>query len=141
MQDLTIPPERRLCLRCQPCYLQGRPQEPFEKQWLHLSGDVRWMMLLFMRKIFFITVNWVCFTLRLLATDYPPLAHTGHPIRACPITLYAAISQDHYGFMWFGTYDGLSRYDGYEFKVFRNRLNDSTSLPHNYIYYQRRQPP
>ena len=36
--------------------------------------------------------------------------------------------------MWFGTYDGLSRYDGYEFKAFRNRLNDSSSLPHNYIY-------
>jgi signal transduction histidine kinase/ligand-binding sensor domain-containing protein/DNA-binding response OmpR family regulator len=36
--------------------------------------------------------------------------------------------------MWFGTYDGLNRYDGYEFKVFRNKFNDSTSLPHNYIY-------
>jgi signal transduction histidine kinase/ligand-binding sensor domain-containing protein/DNA-binding response OmpR family regulator len=36
--------------------------------------------------------------------------------------------------MWFGTYDGLSRYDGYEFKVFRSKINDSNSLPHNYIY-------
>ena len=44
------------------------------------------------------------------------------------------IFQDHNGFMWFGTYDGLNRFDGYEFKVFRNKLNDSTSLPHNYIY-------
>jgi signal transduction histidine kinase/ligand-binding sensor domain-containing protein/DNA-binding response OmpR family regulator len=44
------------------------------------------------------------------------------------------IYQDHNGFMWFGTYDGLNRYDGYNFKVFRNSLNDSTSLPHNYIY-------
>ena len=44
------------------------------------------------------------------------------------------IYQDHNGFMWFGTYDGLNRYDGYEFKVFRNKLNDTTSLPHNYIY-------
>lgn len=45
-----------------------------------------------------------------------------------------AIYQDHSGFLWFGTYDGLNRYDGYEFKIFRNRLNDTTSLPHNYIY-------
>ena len=45
-----------------------------------------------------------------------------------------SIYQDHNGFMWFGTYDGLNRYDGYSFKVFRNKLNDSTSLPHNYIY-------
>lgn len=36
--------------------------------------------------------------------------------------------------MWFGTYDGLSRYDGYEFKVFRSKINNSNSLPHNYIY-------
>ncbi|WP_162817824.1 hybrid sensor histidine kinase/response regulator transcription factor [Niabella yanshanensis] len=43
------------------------------------------------------------------------------------------IFQDSKGFVWFGTYDGLDRYDGYEFKILRNRINDSTSLPHNYI--------
>ncbi len=44
------------------------------------------------------------------------------------------IYQDHNGFMWFGSYDGLNRYDGYEFKIFRNSLADSNSLPHNFIY-------
>lgn len=44
-----------------------------------------------------------------------------------------AIFQDHYGFMWFGTYDGLNRYNGYEFKVFRNQLNGPASLIHNRI--------
>ena len=43
------------------------------------------------------------------------------------------IFQDHYGFMWFGTYDGLNRYNGYEFKVFRNQLHDPASLIHNRI--------
>ena len=43
------------------------------------------------------------------------------------------IHQDHSGFMWFGTYDGLNRYDGYDFKVFRKQLSDTNSLPHNYI--------
>ena len=43
------------------------------------------------------------------------------------------IYQDHGGFMWFGTYDGLNRYDGYDFKVFRKQLSDTNSLPHNYI--------
>jgi signal transduction histidine kinase/ligand-binding sensor domain-containing protein/DNA-binding response OmpR family regulator len=43
------------------------------------------------------------------------------------------IFQDHFGFMWFGTYDGLNRYDGYGFKVFRNRFNDPTSLVNNWI--------
>ncbi|GAA0545873.1 two-component regulator propeller domain-containing protein [Chitinophaga japonensis] len=44
------------------------------------------------------------------------------------------IYQDRKGFMWFGTYDGLNRYDGYRFKVYRNRVGDSTSLVDNGIY-------
>lgn len=44
------------------------------------------------------------------------------------------IFQDSEGFMWFGTYDGLNRYDGYNFKVFRNRINDPKSLLFNTIY-------
>ncbi|WP_026729943.1 hybrid sensor histidine kinase/response regulator transcription factor [Flavobacterium denitrificans] len=44
------------------------------------------------------------------------------------------IFQDDDGYMWFGTYDGLNRYDGYNFKVFRNRINDKKSLSFNTIY-------
>lgn len=44
------------------------------------------------------------------------------------------VFQDHQGFMWFGTYDGLNRYDGKVFKVFRNRFNDSTSLVNNWVF-------
>lgn len=44
------------------------------------------------------------------------------------------IFQDSDGYMWFGTYDGLNRYDGYNFKVFRNRINDKKSLLFNTIY-------
>lgn len=44
------------------------------------------------------------------------------------------ILRDHKGFMWFGTFDGLNRYDGYSFKVFRNKVNDSTSLINPFIY-------
>ncbi|GAB3420902.1 two-component regulator propeller domain-containing protein [Niabella aquatica] len=33
-----------------------------------------------------------------------------------------AIFQDSRGFMWFGTYDGLNRYDGYEFKILDQRF-------------------
>ena len=41
--------------------------------------------------------------------------------------------QDSKGFMWFGTFNGLNRYDGYDFKVFKYNPNDSSCLSHNYI--------
>lgn len=44
-----------------------------------------------------------------------------------------SIFQDHKGFMWVGTYDGLNRYDGYGFKVFRNILGDSNTISSNGI--------
>ena len=37
--------------------------------------------------------------------------------------------QDKEGVMWFGTEDGLNSFDGYNFKVYRHRDNDKTSLP------------
>jgi ligand-binding sensor domain-containing protein len=43
------------------------------------------------------------------------------------------IFQDNQGFMWFGTHDGLNRYDGYSFKVYRQNPLDSTSLSDNII--------
>jgi ligand-binding sensor domain-containing protein/signal transduction histidine kinase/DNA-binding response OmpR family regulator len=41
--------------------------------------------------------------------------------------------QDSRGFMWFGTKDGLNRYDGYTFKIFRHNQNDSNSIGNNFI--------
>lgn len=41
--------------------------------------------------------------------------------------------QDKRGFMWFGTNDGLNRYDGNKFVVFRHEPTDSASLSGNII--------
>lgn len=44
------------------------------------------------------------------------------------------ILQDNSGFMWIATDDGLNRYDGYEFKIFRNDPNDKNSLSDNSVW-------
>lgn len=43
------------------------------------------------------------------------------------------ILQDAKGFMWFGTTDGLNRYDGYNFVVYNNNPTDTTSISGNSI--------
>ncbi len=44
-----------------------------------------------------------------------------------------AIHQDKFGFMWFGTGDGLNRYDGYDIITFHNEPFNSHSLPGNFV--------
>jgi signal transduction histidine kinase/ligand-binding sensor domain-containing protein/DNA-binding response OmpR family regulator len=44
-----------------------------------------------------------------------------------------SLIQDHRGFIWVGTRDGLNRYDGSKFKIFRNDINDNTSISNNYV--------
>lgn len=44
-----------------------------------------------------------------------------------------ALLQDRKGFLWAGTADGLNRYDGHKFKMYRKNLLDTTTLGNNYI--------
>ena len=44
-----------------------------------------------------------------------------------------AIVQDNQGFMWFGHWDGLTRYDGGNTVIYKNDVNDPNSLSHNLI--------
>jgi two-component system sensor histidine kinase ChiS len=81
------------------------------------------------------------------AESFPPSAGasqaiTGHSIAFEHIsveqglsqaTVYA-ILQDSLGFMWFGTLDGLDKYDGYQFTVYRHDPQDSHSLSSNTIH-------
>ncbi|MFQ5675345.1 MAG: two-component regulator propeller domain-containing protein [bacterium] len=42
--------------------------------------------------------------------------------------------QDRRGFMWFGTQDGLNRYDGAGFKIYKHRPDDPNSLSENWVW-------
>ena len=44
-----------------------------------------------------------------------------------------AFAQDGDGMLWIGTQDGLNRYDGYAFRVFRHDAQDRSSLPDNHV--------
>lgn len=43
------------------------------------------------------------------------------------------IAQDKTGFIWIGTEDGLNKYDGYEFTIYKHQNSNPKSLTHNQI--------
>ncbi len=45
----------------------------------------------------------------------------------------SCITQDAKGFIWIGTQDGLHRYDGYHFEIFRNSPEEPESLAANWV--------
>lgn len=45
----------------------------------------------------------------------------------------SCIIQDNRGFMWFGTENGLNRYDGHEFKPYTSDSNNLDTLSHNLV--------
>ena len=81
-------------------------------------------------------IFWVWCTFFVLSNSFavvpPSLTYLGieHGLSNNAVT---SIYQDHKGFMWFGTYDGLNRYDGYTFTIYRNEFNDTNSVANNRI--------
>ncbi len=76
------------------------------------------------------------------AFPFTSLAHSAPPLSVQRYSLEEglsqhavnAIAQDSEGFMWFGTEDGLNRFDGYDFRQLRHIRGDADSLPAPWIY-------
>jgi len=45
-----------------------------------------------------------------------------------------SIFQDRWGYIWFGTIDGLNRFDGYQCKVYKHDPDDPTSISSSFIH-------
>lgn len=50
-----------------------------------------------------------------------------------PSNSIRCLTQDYRGFIWVGTESGVCRFDGLNFKIFKNNPADSTSIGSNYI--------
>lgn len=61
-----------------------------------------------------------------LATQ--PLFHTLDAADGLPSSTVWKLAQDHAGYIWIGTSDGLARYDGVGFRVYRHDAADTASL-------------
>jgi len=48
-------------------------------------------------------------------------------------SIVSNIIQDHKGFVWIATPDGLNRYDGFKFIIYKNNPSDPASLPNNVV--------
>ncbi|WP_265427179.1 hybrid sensor histidine kinase/response regulator transcription factor [Chryseobacterium sp. YIM B08800] len=55
-----------------------------------------------------------------------------------PQSFVSALEQDNEGFVWIGTRNGLSRYDGKNFKTFQHHFNNENSLASNTVDYLRK---
>lgn len=50
-----------------------------------------------------------------------------------PSSMITFVYQDHYGFMWIGTENGLVKYDGARFITYTHNPDDPNSLAHDYV--------
>jgi signal transduction histidine kinase/ligand-binding sensor domain-containing protein len=91
-----------------------------------------------------ITENPLLSTPQQQASDWPDSIKkiaAGQQLRFDHISLEQGLSQstvfcmlqDRHGFIWFGTEDGLNKYDGYTFIVYKNDPDNSNSLSDNWI--------
>jgi len=84
-------------------------------------------------------VKILCLIILNIVSLSPHLYAQKNPIKFDCLTIEHGLSnnsvpgivQDDKGFMWFGTYDGLNRYDGYDFKVYQHNPADPNSLSSN----------
>jgi len=85
---------------------------------------------------------WGSLALVQLALQATVLAAPARPIRFDQLSMEQGLSQatvmqvlqDHAGYIWLATEDGLNRYDGVSFKVYSHDPSDPASLPSSFVW-------
>ncbi|MCE7070635.1 ATP-binding protein [Dyadobacter sp. CY327] len=93
-----------------------------------------------MRSEILLTFRFICLIIACCAATFAAWAQPAEPkftsltsTDGLSSNTVTAILKDQYGLMWFGTDDGLSRFDGTDVIVYRHDKKDSTSLRSNDI--------
>ncbi|MGQ1785797.1 MULTISPECIES: hybrid sensor histidine kinase/response regulator transcription factor [unclassified Saccharicrinis] len=80
-----------------------------------------------------ITIVLMCISLNIYPKSIQPVFNHYTIREGLSHNTVNSIVQDSLYYMWFGTMDGLNRFDGYNFKVFKSLPNDTNSLCHNLV--------
>lgn len=82
---------------------------------------------LFLILVLLVSISYNLFAQQFYFKKYQVEAGLSHNSVRCML-------QDSFGFIWLGTGNGLNRFDGYNFKVYKNNSKDKTSLRNNSIW-------
>jgi len=86
-----------------------------------------------MRKYFLVVFCLLCTAIALVAQIPSYVFHSLSIKDGLSEATVRSIIEDRKGFMWFGTEDGLNKYDGYIFTVYKTVVKDSFSVSSNNI--------
>ncbi len=79
------------------------------------------------------------FAFLLLALSFSDAFPGGKPVKfdrhiSLPNNPVFCMTQDERGFLWFGTKNGLLRFDGYDFEVFNSMAGDTTTINTDWVW-------
>ena len=75
------------------------------------------------------TISALLFTL----SSYAQMGTFYNPDRQLSSSMVSQVYLDHNGFLWVATRDGLNRYDGYQFRVYRRENPVDSTLKTNMV--------
>jgi ligand-binding sensor domain-containing protein len=80
-----------------------------------------------------VTLVFPAFARTALSNCHPASSRPSIPEHGLSQSIVEDIVQDHQGFLWFATEDGLNRFDGYTFRTWHHDPDDLNSLSYSHV--------